>query len=155
PNVQVRVEALGEHRETCSLKVSGTLQALATLDDGVEVLALIDGDVLPARNWLRALVGPLQSARVGATTGFRWYAPTGTNWGTLVRYLWNAAAVTQMYAFRIAWAGSLAFHARAFRHPAAVELWSRSFSEDTGAFGLVRALGQELRFVPEATVFNP
>src|SRR5262249_10493960 len=67
----------------------------------------------------------------------------------------NAAAVSQMFAFRIAWGGSMALHARVFRHPAVLWRWSRSFAEDAGMFGLVRELGQELRFVPEVTVINP
>ncbi|MDO8678901.1 MAG: glycosyltransferase family 2 protein [Acidobacteriota bacterium] len=154
-NVQVRVAVLAEHRETCSLKLSGTLQAIAGLDEQIEVLALIDADVIPARNWLRSLVEPLHDPCVGATTSFPWYAPTDTSWGTLVRYVWMAAAVTQMFSFRIAWAGSLAFHARVFRHPRALERWSHSFSEDTGTFGLVRELGLALRFVPEVMAVNP
>jgi cellulose synthase/poly-beta-1,6-N-acetylglucosamine synthase-like glycosyltransferase len=154
-NVQVRVAVLAEHRDTCSLKVSSTLQAISGLDDQIEVLAFIDGDVIPARNWLRSLVEPLRDPGVGATTGFPWYAPTETSWGTLVRYLWMAAAVMQMFSFRIAWGGSLAFHARVFRHPRALERWSRSFSEDTGTFGLVRELGLALRFVPEVMTVNP
>jgi Glycosyl transferase family 21 len=153
-NVQVRVAVLAAHPETCSPKVSGTLQTIAGLDEQIEVLAFIDADVIPARNWLRSLVAPLHDSRVGASTGFRWYAPTETSWGTLVRYLWNAAAITQMFSFRIAWAGSLAFHARVFRHPRARERWSRSFSEDTGTFGLVRELGLTLRFVPEVMAVN-
>jgi cellulose synthase/poly-beta-1,6-N-acetylglucosamine synthase-like glycosyltransferase len=154
-NVQVRVAVLAERRDTCSLKVSSTLQAIAGLDDQIEVLAFIDGDVIPARNWLRSLVEPLRDPGVGASTGFPWYAPTETSWGTLVRYLWMAAAVMQMFSFRIAWGGSLAFHARVFRHPKALERWSRSFSEDTGTFGLVRELGLTLRFVPEVMTVNP
>jgi hypothetical protein len=153
-NVQVRVAVLAEHRETCSLKVSGTLQSIAGLDERIEVLAFIDADVIPARNWLRSLVAPLHDPCVGASTGFRWYAPTETSWGTLVRYLWIAAAAPQVFSFRIAWAGSLAFPARVFRHPRALERWSHSFSEDTGAFGLVRELGLALRFVPEVMAVN-
>ena len=49
-----------------------------------------------------------------------------------------------MFSFRIAWGGSLAFHARVFRHPRALERWSRSFSEDTGTFGLVRTDADDL-----------
>src|ERR1043165_7570871 len=153
-HVEVEVEALREPKQTCSLKVSSILQGLAGLDEKVEVVALIDADVIASRTWLRTLVAPLQDPRVGVASGLRWYAPRENAWGTLVRYLWNAGAITQMNAFGVAWGGSLALHARIFRHPTAIERWSHSFCEDTGMSGLVRDLGQQLRFVTEATMVN-
>jgi len=153
-HVQVRVDVLRAPRETCSLKMSAILQAVEEMPDNIEIIATIDADVRPAPNWLGSLILPLEDGRIGVASGFRWFAPTDASWGTLVRYLWNAAALTQMYAFQIAWGGSLALHARVFRHPLTRQRWEQSFSEDTGTLGLVRQLGLELQFVPEVVVIN-
>src|SRR5262249_18698020 len=125
------------------------------LDASIEVVALIDADVVPGRDWLRVLVAPLANPRVGATTGIRWYAPPQASWGNLVRYFWNAAACTQMYAFHIPWGGSLAFHARVFRDSDLLERWAHTFGEDTSAYGVLRSCNLELRMVPAATMVNP
>lgn len=61
-------------------------------------VALIDADVEAYTDWLRDLVSPLSQPGVGATTGVRWFVPTSTNAGSLVRYVWNSAASTQMNA---------------------------------------------------------
>src|SRR5579862_9174839 len=103
---RVHLRVLGTKYETCSLKVSGTAQALGELDASYGVVVLIDADVIPYATWLRDLVRPFHDARVGATMGLRWYLPETANWGSLVRSLWNAAAVSQMYAFHMTWAGS-------------------------------------------------
>ena len=72
------------------------------------MVALLDADTIPHRTWLRELVAPLADPRVGAATGNRWYMPAEAGWAGLVRYLWNAAAVVQMYCYGIAWGGTLA-----------------------------------------------
>ncbi len=154
PPVEVCVRTLDSRRDTCSLKVSAQIQALRGLDAAVEVVAFIDADVIPGRAWLRSLVRPLTDPRVGAATGIRWYAPQVPTWGNLVRYFWNAAACTQMYVFHIPWGGSLALHARVFRDSDLQEQWGQSFGEDTRAYGVLRALGLELRYVPEVTMVN-
>jgi cellulose synthase/poly-beta-1,6-N-acetylglucosamine synthase-like glycosyltransferase len=86
-DVDVRLSGLERPCDTCSLKISAQLQAVAELDDSVEVVALIDADAVPPRDWLRTLVTPLADPRVGAVSGMRWYAPERPTWGALVRKL--------------------------------------------------------------------
>src|SRR5262245_14917061 len=112
--LDVQVSVLENRHESCGLKVSAQLQAIAGLDPSIEVVALIDGDVTPGPGWLRSLAAPLADPHVGAACGVRWYAPADTRLGSLVRNLWNAAACTQMAAYRIPWGGSLALPARVF-----------------------------------------
>ena len=52
---------------------------------------------------------------MGVASGNRWYMPAEATAGSLVRYLWNAAAVVQMYWYGIAWGGSLAFKTKLLR----------------------------------------
>lgn len=154
PKADVRVSVLKPRRPTCSLKLSALTQAIRELDNSYEVVALIDADVRPHPGWLRDLTAALANPRVGATTGIRWYTPVGLNWGTFVRYVWNAAASSQMVAFRIPWGGSLAFRASVLRDSGLLEQWERSLWEDTATFRALRDAGLRLRFVPSVTMLN-
>ena len=154
-SAKVHVRVLGTKYETCSLKVSGTAQVIDELADSVQVVVLLDGDVIPYPHWLRDLVRPFHDAAIGATTGIRWYQPASAEWGSLVRFLWNAAAVTQMNAFRIPWAGSLAVRAELFRTTDLLERWKHCFCEDTVTFDILRDSGLQVSFVPAATMVNP
>jgi hypothetical protein len=160
----VHVSPLQRPRMTCGLKSSALLQAIGTLDESCQVVALIDADVIPYRSWLRDLVRPLANPKVGATTGIRWFMPDATAWGSLVRYLWNAAAVVQMHAWNIPWGGSLALRAEllgvgqssnpSYRRSDLIEKWGVSLWEDTGSYRTIRDLGLRLEFVPAATMIN-
>jgi cellulose synthase/poly-beta-1,6-N-acetylglucosamine synthase-like glycosyltransferase len=75
---RVQVEPLTRRRDTCSRKIAGVLQALAGLDEGYEVVALLDSDTIPHRTWLGELVAPLADPRCGAASGNRWYRCIGT-----------------------------------------------------------------------------
>ncbi len=152
---RVHVRVLETKYATCSLKVSGTVQAIGDLDAEVRVVVLIDADVIPYAHWLRDLVRPLRDPGVGATSGVRWFLPETDDWGSLVRGLWNAAACSQMFAFRIPWAGSLAFRAELFRDSDLLDQWKRCFCEDTMSYGALRRLGLRVCFVPAATMVNP
>ena len=154
PSAPVRIALLEKRRESCSLKVSALLQALDGLEESVQAAALIDGDVIPYPQWLRDLVRPLRDPSVGATTGVRWYVAAHANWGTLVRTTWNAAAATQMVAFDIPWAGSMAFRTDLLRHSDVRTRWARCFCEDVPLYGVLNGLGLRLHLVPAATMIN-
>lgn len=155
PHVDVQVSVLEQRRDTCSLKVSAQLQAIAQLHADCEAVVLIDADSIPAPDWLRSMVAPFRDPMVGATTGIRWFAPRDTQWGTIVRHLYNSASFTQMYYFRMPWGGSLGIRTHVLRQSDILDLWSQSFCEDIGTYGVVRDLGLRLAFVPEATQVNP
>ncbi len=55
----VRIHVLSRPRETCSLKCSSLLEALAAIDDSYAAVAFLDADTVPHRSWLRELVAPL------------------------------------------------------------------------------------------------
>jgi cellulose synthase/poly-beta-1,6-N-acetylglucosamine synthase-like glycosyltransferase len=154
----VRVHVLKEPRPTCSLKLSALLEAIAGLEDSCEIVALIDGDVIPHTGWLRDLAGPLSAPDVGATTGIRWYSPPALpllgGWGTLVRYLWNSAAALHMTALHIPWGGSLAFRLDVLRRTDLLAKWSQSLFEDAGCYDSLRKLGLKVQVVPAATMVN-
>jgi hypothetical protein len=151
---RVAVEVVAQRRPSCSVKVSAQLQALARLDEGVEIVAFIDADSIPAPDWLRVLVGPLADREVGATSGIRWFVPADSKWGSWVRHSYNAASFTQMYAFHVLWGGSMAMRADVIRRSGILEHWSHCFCEDTSAYDVLRQFSLRVVFVPQATQFN-
>jgi cellulose synthase/poly-beta-1,6-N-acetylglucosamine synthase-like glycosyltransferase len=70
----VHVLVLERRLEACSLKLSAQRQALRVITgagQAYSVVAFIDADVVPARDWLRSLVLPLLDPQVGVSTGVR------------------------------------------------------------------------------------
>ncbi|MCA9016427.1 MAG: glycosyltransferase family 2 protein [Planctomycetaceae bacterium] len=148
--VQLRERSSG----ACGLKNEALIQALNELDEATEVFAWLDSDVVPHRTWLRDLVAPLQHSHVGVASGIRWYAPRDANTGTLVRAVWNAAAVVQMLALEIAWGGSIALSRQVFENPLLIHSWSKMMWDDTGLKSIVSRLRLGIAFAPAATMVN-
>jgi len=150
-----RVRVLESRLTTCSLKLSALVQEISNLDESYDVIAFLDADVIPYSNWLADLVAPFADPKIGATTGFRWYMPSaGANPGTLVRYLWNIGAVVQMYVYRMAWGGSLAIKAQAFREADLLQKWTRTLYEDVLTYHALQEVGLKLQFVPAVMMVN-
>lgn len=151
---RVEIETLDDRRTTCSLKCSSVTQAIERLDPSVRAVALVDADTMPHKGWLRELVAPLADESVGAATGNRWYMPAGGSWGALVRYLWNAAAIVQMYWYEVAWGGTLAVRREAIDRIGLVDRWRQAFCEDTMLYRQLGRHGLRVKFVPSLMMVN-
>ncbi len=152
-NVPVQISPLRIRRETCSLKCSALIQAVTELQEDCEIIALVDADTIPHPNWLRELVSPLKNPKIGLTTGNRWYVP-GKQWGTVCRYLWNVAAVGQMYLYRIPWGGSLAIRTELVRQAQLIERWEKAFCEDTMLRRVLQEKGLQIKSVASLMMVN-
>lgn len=150
----VKISSLVVPRLTCSLKCSALVQAVSNLDDNREVVVLVDADTVVHPNWLRELVSPLADPQVGATTGNRWFLPQGKYWGSVVRYIWNVAAVIQMHFYRIPWGGSLAIKTKVFRRTQLLKKWEQAFNEDTMLKHILQQQGLRVEFVPSIIMVN-
>ena len=150
----ISVEPLTERRDTCSLKCSSVVQGISSLDESYEIVALLDADTIPHRTWLRELATALDDDGVGAATGNRWYMPVEPTWGSLVRLIWNAAAVVQMWFYRIAWGGTFAIKTKVFRESDLLERWGNAFCEDTMTFAALKKLSLSVKFVPTLMMVN-
>ena len=151
--IPVQISPLRIRRKTCSLKCSALIQAVSELARDCEIIALVDADTIPHPNWLRELVRPLKDPKVGLTTGNRWYVP-GTQWGTLCRYIWNVAAVGQMYLYRIPWGGSLAIKTEIVRQAQLLEKWKQAFCEDTMLRRVLQEEGLQIESVASLMMVN-
>ena len=150
----VHVEPLTKRGTTCSLKCSSVLQAIEGLDESHEFVAQLDADTIPHRTWLRELATALEPESVGAATGNRWYFPVDGSWGGAVRYIWNAAAVVQMYLYGIAWGGTLAVKTTVLHESGLLERWRSAFCEDTVLSAVLRPLNLKVKFVPSLMMVN-
>ena len=154
PATNLSIEPLTQRRDTCSLKCSSLVQAIASLDNSYEVVALLDADTIPHPTWLRELVTPLADPGVGASTGNRWYMPVAVSWANLLRYVWNAAAIVQMYWYGIPWGGTLALKRQVFRQSQLLERWGHAMCEDTMLYRELRKQGLRVAFVPSLMMVN-
>ncbi|MBW4563952.1 MAG: glycosyltransferase family 2 protein [Mojavia pulchra JT2-VF2] len=150
----VEISALTTVRNNCSLKCSSLLQAVSELDDSYKIVALVDADTVVHPNWLRELVSPLADPHVGATTGHRWYLPTGRYWGSLVRYIGNVSTVVQMYLFGVPWGGTLAIKTEVLRQTGLLDKWSQAFGEDMMIRSVLKKYGMQVKFVPSLMMLN-
>jgi len=167
------IEILRDPLRTCSLKSSSLIQAIdrmgliarnepATIDysDGRvlqvrnDFIALLDADTIPHLTWLRELATALVGESIGAATGNRWYMPERCTTGAMVRYVWNAAAIVQMYWYQIAWGGTLAIKLDSIIRAGMLERWRLSLCEDTMLHKQLRAIGQKVAFVPSLMMVN-
>ncbi|NJM19771.1 MAG: glycosyltransferase family 2 protein [Richelia sp. SM1_7_0] len=150
----VKISSLVVPLTTCSLKCSALVQAISGLDNNCEVVALVDADTVVHSNWLRELISPLTNPQIGATTGNRWYLPQGRYWGSVIRYIWNVAAVLQMYFYQMPWGGSLAIKREVFHQTGLLSKWKKAFNEDTIVLHVLQQQGLRVEFVPSILMLN-
>ena len=151
---RAEIKIMAEHFSTCSLKCCALYHGIADLDPSFEIIVILDGDTNPPKNWLKELVAPLSDARFPVATGLRWYIPSKTNAGSLVRYLWNAAAVFQQELHRIPWGGSLALRREFLIESGLLEQWKHSLTDDTPTTSFVRRADGNVAVVPTLFLVN-
>lgn len=136
-----------------SQKIENLLAAIDQAGDWPEVYAFTDSDAVPPSDWLRDMVAPLAYDRVGATTGFRWYARDGSVLG-LVRSLWNALGLNWFNTpfVLMCWGGSMAMRRDAFERLNIRSAWQGSISDDLAVATAVRRAGMIIHFVPRCVI---
>jgi len=154
PGAPTTILEAGRARD-CGQKVHNLLAALDYLDarsggTAPAVYVFTDSDAVRDRHWLRHLVGPLQALDVGATTGYRWYIPTGSL-ASLLRSLWNAPIATALgpHPRNFAWGGSMALRRETAERIRLRAYWRGSVSDDYRLTEAVRRAGGSVVFVPQ------
>jgi cellulose synthase/poly-beta-1,6-N-acetylglucosamine synthase-like glycosyltransferase len=151
---RLQISSLQTKHSTCGLKCSALLQAIANLKPDCEVVALLDADTIPHASWLRDLVLPLENWQIGATTGNRWYSPTGKCWGSIARYAHNVSAIVGMYHYEVAWAGSLAIRIERLCHPQFLDCLAHSLVEDAPLCKFLQEQNLRVQFIPTLLMTN-
>jgi cellulose synthase/poly-beta-1,6-N-acetylglucosamine synthase-like glycosyltransferase len=120
------------------------------------LFAFADSDGLVSRTWLRALAAPLATspadARVGASTGYRWYAPDPPDFWSLLRSVWDAviAGTFGPGSNAFAWGGSMAIRREVFQAVRVPDFWRDTVSDDFALSEAVRSAGFRIVFAPGA-----
>jgi ceramide glucosyltransferase len=138
----------------CGEKVYNLKRAVEALPEKFEVLVFADSDVRLPRGWLTKLVAPLQDPKVGATTAYRWFIPSGKGanaFASALASVWNASVATMLGkpSENFCWGGGTAIRRKTFDEEHVMEAWNGAVSDD---FAITNALAQSAKpivFCPE------
>jgi len=133
-------------------KVQNLQAAVRATRKHSRIFAFADSDGLVSPGWLRALAAPLAEPKVGASTGYRWFAPEPPAFWPLMRSVWDAVAFGQLGpgANRFAWGGAMAIRREIFYDAGVPESWKNTVSDDYALSAAVRAAGLTIAFAPGA-----
>ncbi|MFN5320169.1 MAG: glycosyltransferase family 2 protein [Planctomycetota bacterium] len=151
--VPTSVHVLSRPSGRCGLKCDLQRLAYSRLSDAVEFVVFTDADCVTPTDWLARLLQPFDSPSVGAVSGNRWYGHA-PGWGSEVRRIWNAAAIVQMYLYRIPWGGALALRRCAIEQAGLIDVWSRTLCEDTVVQRALRQVGLQVAWLPRLALVS-
>jgi len=135
-------------------KVQNLAAAVTAARKYSQVFAFADSDGRVTRRWLRALVTPLAEPGVGASTGYRWFAPEPPTFWSLMRSVWDAVALSRLGPgdCGFAWGGAMAIRRETFYDLEIRQQWKKTVSDDYALSAAVRAAGLTIAFAPGAMV---
>lgn len=141
----------------CGQKVHNLMAATRLERGECEILAFVDSDARPHRDWLARLVGRLDSGKHAIATGYRWYAPADSGWANRLLSAINNTVVGVMgpHGFNLVWGGAWAIRAETFDQLGLPEAWNGSLSDDLIVSRLLRASELSLAYEPHALVISP
>jgi glycosyltransferase involved in cell wall biosynthesis len=154
PAPHVEVQTLARRFSTCTGKLSSLLQATRKLPPEVELVAILDGDTVLHRGWLRELASTIVVQEADVATGNRWYIPEHSSFPNYIRYWWNSSALGLMAWFRIPWGGTTAVRRWVIEHPELRKRLRFAFSDDTTIGQFAREQGAVIQFRPQLVINN-
>ncbi len=154
PPRPVSISFLENPSPNAYLKTSAVLQAIRNLDNNVGAVVIADADTLAYPNWLRDLVTPLLSSKVGLVSGNRWYDPTTSSWGALCRFFYNAICVVPMYFIEATWGGSLSIKREVFATDLFCQKMADTPCEDAAIQASAKHVNLLLEMQPDVMMFN-
>lgn len=131
-------------------KVHNLLRATEELSDEVAIMAFVDSDACPNRDWLRRLVRGLEQPKTGAVTGYRWMVPQSDHPASLFLYSLNSALAGLLGpgGHYSVWGGSWAIRRSTFDGIGLRESWHGTLSDDLVATRALHGAGLKVRFSP-------
>jgi cellulose synthase/poly-beta-1,6-N-acetylglucosamine synthase-like glycosyltransferase len=135
-------------------KVQNLRTAVVAARKRSRIYAFADSDGRVTPRWLRSLVAPLGEKGVGASTGYRWYAPIPPTFWTLMRSVWDAVALSRLGPGdgSFAWGGAMAIRREVFHELDIRAHWKDTVSDDYTLSAAVHAAGLSIAFAPGAMV---
>ena len=141
----------------CGQKVHNLIQATRTLDSTTEVLAFVDSDARPHRQWLSRLVDRLRSRKPCVSTGYRIYVPVDQALPNLLLAAINnmVAGLLGPHMFNLVWGGGWAIRVTTFQQLGLPEAWRGGLSDDLIVSRLVHRAGLRVAYDPHCLVTSP
>lgn len=135
-------------------KISALIQGVKEAGD-TEVYVFADSDIKPHKAWLTSLVSPLKNETIGATTGYRWYFPSGVS--SLILSVWNMTQSISSFfqTSTYCWGGSTAIRKELFEKLNIVEQWKKGFSDDLILTNALKKSKHIIQFIPQCIVESP
>jgi cellulose synthase/poly-beta-1,6-N-acetylglucosamine synthase-like glycosyltransferase len=136
-------------------KVHNLTAAVAHIPTQSEVIVFVDTDARPNADWLRSLVAPLGDAKLGATTGYRWFIPNSGGLSSQLRSVWNASiasALGERTDKNFCWGGSTAIRRSTFAELDLPDRWRGTVSDDFALTNLLKEAKLPIHFVPQCLV---
>ena len=131
--------------------------ATGDLEPDVAVLAFVDADARPGRDWLRAMVTRLDTPGVGAVSGYRWFVPQRASLANVLLYSVNCglASLLGKKGYNYVWGGSWAVRRDVFQEVGLHRAWKGTLSDDLVASRVLHDAGYRVAFEPAAVVQSP
>jgi ceramide glucosyltransferase len=147
--------------EDCGEKVHSLRRSVESLPENFEIIVFVDSDVRLPRGWLTKLAVPLQDARIGATTAYRWLIPSRSigagGFSSALASAWNASIATLLGRTRenFCWGGGTAIRRTTFNDARVLEAWNGAVSDDFALTSALEAVGKPIIFCPECLAATP
>ena len=152
----VRVVLVNADEPGTGEKVLNLRTAVRYARKSSRLFAFADSDGRVSPRWLRALATPLAEAppeaRIGASTGYRWYAPDPPDFWSLIRSVWDAVSggLLPSASAPFAWGGSMAIRRETFHDVRVPDYWRNTVSDDYALSEAVDRAGLDIVFAPGA-----
>lgn len=137
-----------------SLKCNSLVTAAKNMSEQTTIVAMVDADVDVDSNWLHDLVAPFEDDEIGLVSGNRWFLASDRRMGSMVRMIWNAAALPQMLAYKIPWGGSMAFRVEAAEKAKIFERWEKTLFDDVLVGPAIEKAGYRIVQLPNLFMGN-
>jgi hypothetical protein len=136
-------------------KVHNLLAATANIPAEAGVLAFVDADVRPPRDWLRRLTGRLHNFPV--TTGYRYFMPKNNSFANLALASLNGSIIPIMFPGKhhLIWGGSWAVSREVFESSGLREEWRGTLSDDLIATRTMARLSHRVSAEPMCILPSP
>lgn len=136
-------------------KVHNLLAATENLRPEIRILAFVDADVRPPRDWLRLLTQRLN--HFAAATGYRWFVPKRPTLANCLVSSMDCAVVPIMFPgiHHKVWGGSWAIRREIFEAIRLREAWQGTLSDDLVAGNALAASKQMVAFEPTCILPSP
>ena len=139
------------HATGSGQKVHNLREAVSFAHPNSRAFVFADTDARPQKFWLRALVAPLQTDSIAATTGYRWFVAARAGFASHVLSVWNAAIASALGARgdkNFCWGGATAIRRDSFEKLNIVARWRGTVSDDFTMTHVLHEAGLPVKFVP-------